>query len=154
MEVFTMALIRWSPRGEVLDPFASLAEIHDEMNRLFGATPRNGFAAALSPAIDIAVEKDAVVVRADLPGLSKDDVSVTLQDNYLTIRGEKKQETEQKETNYFVSERLYGSFARTIELPVAVDANKIEARFKDGVLHVTLPKTENAKPKRIEVKVG
>jgi HSP20 family protein len=154
MEGVSMALIRWSPRREVWDPFASLAEIHDEMNRLFGATPRDGFAAAFSPAIDVAVEKDNVVVTADLPGLSKDDVSVTLQDNYLTIRGEKKQETEQKETNYFVSERVYGAFARTIELPVAVDANKIAARFKDGVLQVTLPKTEEAKPKQIEVKVS
>jgi HSP20 family protein len=129
MEVFTMALIRWSPRREVWDPFASLAEIHDEMNRLFGASPRDGFAAAFSPAIDIAVENDNVVVKADLPGLSKDDVSVTLQGNYLTIRGEKKQETEQKETNYFLSERAYGSFARTIEPPLAVDPNKIVARF-------------------------
>jgi HSP20 family protein len=154
MEVFNMALIRWSPRREVWDPFTSLAEIHDEMNRLFGASPRNSFAVAFNPAVDIAVEKDSVVVKADLPGLTKDDVSVTLQDNYLTIRGEKKQETEQKETNYFLSERAYGSFARTIELPLAVDANKIEARFKDGVLQVTLPKTEEAKPKQIEVKVN
>src|SRR5580704_617546 len=115
MEVFNMALIRWSPRREVWDPFASLAEIHDEMNRLFGASQRNGLAAAFNPAIDIAVEKDNVVVKADLPGLTKGDVSVTLQDNYLTIRGEKKHETEQKETNYFVSERVYGAFARTIE---------------------------------------
>ena len=99
-----------------------------------------------SPAVDIVVEKDNVIVKADLPGLTKDDVSVTLQDNYLTIRGEKKHETEQKEANYFLSERVYGSFTRTIELPLAVDAKKIEARFKDGVLHVTLPKTEEAKP--------
>jgi HSP20 family protein len=149
-----MALIRLSPRREVWDPFASLAEIHNEVNRLLGVTPRDSFAAAFSPAIDIAVKKDNVVVRADLPGLSRDDVSVTLQDNYLTIRGEKKQETEQKETNYFVSERVYGAFARTIELPVVVDASKIEARFKDGVLQVTLPKAEEAKPKQIEVKVS
>jgi HSP20 family protein len=100
------------------------------------------------------VEKDNVLVRADLPGLGKDDISVTLQDNYLTIQGDKKHEAEQKEANYFLSERVHGSFTRTIELPVAVDAAKIEARFKDGVLHVTLPKTEEAKPKQIEVKVS
>jgi HSP20 family protein len=151
-----MALIRWSPRQEVWDPFASLVEIQDEINRAFGATVnrRNGFEAVFSPAIDVTVEKDNVVVKADLPGLSKDNVTVTLQDNYLTITGEKKHETEKKEADYFLSERVYGSFTRTIELPVAVDSQKIEARFKDGVLHVTLPKTEDAKPKQIEVKVS
>lgn len=107
-----------------------------------------------SPAIDVVVEKDNVIVKADLPGLTKDDVSVTLQDNYLTITGEKKQETEQQEANYFLSERVYGSFTRTIELPLAVDAAKIEARFKDGTLQVTLPKSEEARPKQIEVKVS
>jgi HSP20 family protein len=156
MEVFNMALIRWNPRTEVWDPFTGLAELHDEVNRLFGASLRrqSGFDEVFSPAIDVAVEKDNVIVNADLPGLTKDDVSVTLQDNYLTIRGEKKHETEQKEANCFLSERIYGSFTRTIELPMAVDASKIEARFKDGVLQVTLPKTEDAKPKQIEVKVG
>ena len=151
-----MALIRWNPRQEVWDPFTGLAELHDEVNRLFGASLRRqgGFDAVFSPAIDVAVEKDNVIVNADLPGLTKDDVTVTLQDNYLTIRGEKKHETEQKEANYFLGERIYGSFTRTIELPMAVNASKIEARFKDGVLHVTLPKTEDAKPKQIEVKVG
>ncbi|HVM61304.1 MAG TPA: Hsp20/alpha crystallin family protein [Verrucomicrobiae bacterium] len=151
-----MAIIRWSPRRETWDPFAGLAEIHDEMDRLFGRSlrSRNGLEAAFSPAIDVAVEKDNVVVKADLPGLTKDDVSVTLQENYLTIKGEKKQETEKKDANYFVSERVYGSFTRVVELPVAVDASKIDARFKDGVLHVTLPKTEEARPKQIEVKVS
>ena len=71
-----------------------------------------------------------------------------MQDNYLTIKGEKKHEVEQQDANYFLSERVHGSFTRTIELPMAVDAKKIEARFKDGVLHVTLPKTEDAKPKQ------
>src|SRR5690242_18437418 len=128
MEVFDMALIRWSPRRETWDPFAGLAELHNEVNRLFGASLRRheGFDGMFSPAIDVAVEKDNVVVTADLPGLAKDDVSVTLQDKYLTIRGEKKHEAEQKDTNYFLSERVYGSFTRTVELPVAVDAKKID----------------------------
>ena len=156
MEVFNMALIRWSPRRDVRDPFASLTEIQDGMNRIFDASlrRRSGFDGLFSPAIDVVVEKDNVIVKADLPGLTKDDVTVTLQDNYLTIRGEKKHETEQKESDYFLSERVYGSFTRTVELPTTVDAKKIEARFKDGVLHVTLPKTEEAKPKQIEVKVS
>src|ERR1041385_6352550 len=130
MEVFNMALIRWSPRRDVWDPFASLAEVQDEMNRIFDTSlrRRSGFDGVFSPAIDVVAEKDNVVVKADLPGLTKDDISVTLQDNYLTIRGEKKHESEQKEANYFLSERVSGSFTRTIELPLAVDAGKIEAR--------------------------
>ena len=151
-----MAIIRWNPRREAWDPFAGLAEIHEEMDRLFGRSlrSREGFGVTFSPAIDVEVEKDNVIVKADLPGLTKDDVSVTLQENYLTIKGEKKQETEKKDANYFVSERVYGSFTRVVELPVAVDASKIDARFKDGVLHVTLPKTEEARPKQIDVKVS
>lgn len=126
------------------------------MNRLFDTSLRHQgvFDDAFNPPFDVAVGKDHVVVKTDLPGLSKDDVTISLQDNYLTINGEKKHEFEQKEANYFVSERACGSFTRTIELPPAVDAKKIEARFKDGVLEVTLPKTEEAKPKQIEVKVS
>ncbi len=151
-----MALIRWSPRRDLWDSFSGLAGIQDEMDRLFDTSLRHRgvFDGAFSPAIDMVVEKDNVIVKADLPGLTKDDVTVSLQDNYLTITGEKKHEFEQKETNYFVSERAYGSFTRAVELPTAVDAKKIEARFKDGVLEVTLPKTEEAKPKQIEVNVS
>jgi len=89
-----------------------------------------------------------------LTAFARHNIDATLQDNYLTIKSEKKHEVEQKEANYFLSERVHGSFTRTIELPVAVDAAKIDARFKDGVLHVTLPKTEEAKPKQIVVKVS
>jgi len=142
-----MTLIRRNPRLEVWDPFASLTELHNEVNRLAG------FRAGYTPAVDVVVDKDNVVAKADLPGLTKDDVTVTLEDNYLTIKGEKKNETEHQEGDYFVSERVYGSFARTIELPVPVDAKKIEAHFKDGVLRVTLPKSEEAKPKQIDIKV-
>ena len=151
-----MTLIRWSPRRDSWNPLGSLAEIQNEMNRLFETSIRHpgGFDAAFSPSIDVVVEKDDVIVKADLPGLTKDDVTVTLQDNYLTIKGEKKHEVEQQDANYFLSERVHGSFTRTIELPMTVDAKRIEARFKDGVLHVNLPKTEDAKPKQIEVKVS
>jgi len=93
-------------------------------------------------------------VNAELPGLTKDDVSVSLQDNYLTIRGEKKYKAEKKEANIYRRERAYGSFSRTIVLPTSMDAKMIDAHFKDGVLSVRLPKTEVAKPKQIEVKVN
>jgi len=153
-----MALIRWTPRGDLWDSFANLADIQEEMNRLFGSSlrrlGRSSFDGAFIPAIDVAEEKDSFLVKADLPGLSKDDVSVTLQDNYLTIKGEKKHETETKEADYYRQERFSGSFSRMIELPSTVDARKIDAQFKDGVLHVRLPKAEEAKPKQIEIKVS
>ena len=153
-----MALIRWSPRSELWDPFASLADIQEEMNRMFDTSLRRfgrpDFEGAFAPAVDVVEEKDKFLVKVDLPGLSKEDVSVTLQDSFLTIKGEKKHEAETKETNYYRRERVYGSFSRMIELPSTVDAKKIDAHFHDGVLHVLLPKTEEAKPKQIEVKVS
>ncbi len=152
-----MALIRWQPRSDVWDPFASLADIQEEMNRLFDASFRRAGSpseAAFGFPLDVVEEKDHLVVRANLPGLSKDDVSVTLHDGYLTIKGEKKVEATSKDANWFRQERAYGAFGRTVELPVAVDAKRIEAQFRDGVLTVTLPKAEEAKPKQIEIKVG
>jgi HSP20 family protein len=153
-----MALIRWTPRRDLWDPFANLADIQQELNRLFdtslGRTAARGFEAVFAPAIDVVEEKDKYVVKADLPGLTKDDVSVTLEDNRLTIKGEKKQETEDKGKQVYYRERVYGAFSRLIELPAGVDAGKIDARFTDGVLQVMLPKSESAKPKQIEVKVN
>lgn len=151
-----MALVRWTPRTDVWDPFASLAEIQDEMNRLFNSSlrrsGRGGDSQFLAPC-DIYEEKDKLVVRLDLPGLRKEDVSVTLQEGMLTIKGERKTQAP-KDATFYVQERVSGTFLRQIQLPVAVDAGKIDAHFRDGVLEVTLPKSEEAKPKQIEVKVG
>jgi HSP20 family protein len=153
-----MALIRWTPRTDLWDPFTQLADIQEEMNRMFDTSlqrrSRGDVEPAFLPAVDVVEEKDGYLIKADLPGLTKEDVSVSLQDNYLTIKGEKKHETETKEAHYYRCERSYGSFTRTIELPTSVDAKKIDAHFKDGVLSVKLPKTEEAKPKQIEVKVN
>ena len=153
-----MALIRWTPRQDLWDPLANLSDIQQEMNRLLntslGRTGTRDLDGLFAPAIDVVEEKDRYIIKAELPGLSRDDVNVTLENNYLTIRGEKKHETEEKSANYYHKERAYGSFSRTIELPTTVDAQKINAHFKDGVLQVTLPKSEAAKPKQIEVKVN
>lgn len=153
-----MALVRWTPRSELWDPFSSLSDIQEEVNRLFDTSlQRRGRADHLGmflPPVDVVEEKDAFLVNAELPGLTKDDVNVTLQDNCLTIKGEKKYEAEKKEADYYRRERAYGAFSRTIELPTSVDAKKIDAQFKDGVLSVRLPKSEEAKPKQIEVKVN
>ena len=106
-----------------------------------------------TPAVDVAENENEVQVKVELPGVSKDDVKITMQENILTIRGEKKQDKETKNTEYHRVERSYGSFQRSFTLPTSVKHDKIEASYNDGVLTVTLPKAEEAKPKQIEVKV-
>jgi len=106
-----------------------------------------------SPTVDFYEEKDDIVVKAELPGIDKNNVEVNLTDHTLTIKGEKKKEEEVKEKNYYRSERSYGSFVRTLELPTDVHADKVKATFKNGILEVRLPKTEEAKKKEIKVKV-
>jgi HSP20 family protein len=106
-----------------------------------------------APVVDIFEEKDEIVVKAELPGMSKEDVAVNLTDHTLTIKGEKKREEEVKEENYYRSERSYGSFLRTLELPRDIQPDKVKASFKNGVLEVRMPKTEEAKTKEIKVKV-
>ena len=116
--------------------------------RLFG-----GEAFIQPPAIDVVDEKNEVVVKAEVPGLSKDDITVELTESSLIIRGEKKREKEVKEENYYRSEREYGSVYRSIELPVPVKPQDVKATFKDGVLEIRMPKTEVAKPKSVKVRV-
>jgi len=104
-----------------------------------------------TPAIDTCEGDQAFTLTAELPGFSKDDVQVELKDNRLTLKGERKRETDVQETQYRRRERVYGTFERSIRLPMEVDADKSEATFKDGVLKLTLPKAEEAKPKAIRI---
>ena len=106
-----------------------------------------------SPAVDLYEEKDEIVAKVELPGMSKEDIQVDITDHHLTIKGEKKKEEEVKEKNYYRSERSYGSFSRSMELPAEVQMDKARASFKNGVLEVHLPKTEEAKKKETKVKV-
>ena len=106
-----------------------------------------------APVVDLFEEKDDIVVKAELPGMDKDDIEVNLTDNMLTIKGEKKKEDEVKEKNFYRCERSYGSFLRNIDLPKAVLADKVKASFKNGILEVRVPKTEEAKSKEVKVKV-
>jgi len=106
-----------------------------------------------APVVDVFEEKDDIVVKAEIPGIDKDNIEVNLSDHILTIKGQKKKEEEVKEENYYRSERSYGSFIRTLELPKEVHADKVKANFKNGVLEVRMPKTEEAKAKEIKVKV-
>jgi HSP20 family protein len=105
------------------------------------------------PSLDVYEEKDSVVVKAELPGMKKEDVEVNLAGETLTIKGEKKEDKEVKEDDYYRRERSYGSFLRTIALPCDVKSDEIKASFKDGVLEVRMPKTEEAKKKSIPVKI-
>ncbi len=105
------------------------------------------------PSVDIAETKDEIKVKAEVPGMTKEDISISLADNVLTLRGEKKQEKEEKGKTFYRMERSYGSFARSFSLPTAVLANKVKAVYKDGVLEITLPKSEQVKSKEIPILV-
>jgi len=105
------------------------------------------------PSIDVYEEKESVVVKAELPGMTKEDIEVNLAGENLTIKGEKKEDTEVKEDNYYRRERSYGSFLRTVALPSEVKNDEIKASFKDGVLEIRMPKTEDAKKKSVSVKI-
>ena len=104
------------------------------------------------PAIDVSEEKDSFTIKADLPGLKKEDINLSFDNSILTITGERKNETEQKEKNYHRVERSYGRFIRSFNLGTGVDANNIQANYKDGVLDVKIPKSEKEKPKAIDIK--
>lgn len=104
------------------------------------------------PVLDIVNKDEAVVVTAELPGMKAEDVQLTVQGNMLTISGEKKESSEKKDKGYYYAERRYGSFRRNIPLPSEVDTDKVEAACREGVLTITLPKVEQAKPKTVKVK--
>jgi HSP20 family protein len=129
------------------------------LRRIFDADVPSGFGTALTvpnPAIDVTEDADAYRLTAELPGMAESEIEVALTDDTLTIKGEKKQETEKKEKNYYLSERSYGAFQRSFALPDSVDRDKIGAEFAKGVLTVTMPKLPEAKtePKKIEVKAA
>jgi HSP20 family protein len=159
-----MSIIRWSPVRDLTpwrtDLTSDLSHIQREMNRMLDTFFRGGvaddgsFGSFWSPPVDVREREDTYLVEVELPGLTKDDVKITMENNILTILGEKKQEKEEKRGDYHRSERVYGSFQRSFTLPSSVKNDKIEAQYKNGILTVTLPKVEEAKPKAIEVKVS
>ena len=152
-----MNLIRYEdPEVSTWTPFNRLATLRDEVDRLFGlTTPRDlGLFNGWSPALDIFQDKDNVVVKVELPGMKKEEISISMHEGMLTISGERKLEEETGEGETYRRERFYGKFHRTMALPTTVEANKVKAAYKDGILTVTLPKAEAAKPKQIEVTVS
>jgi HSP20 family protein len=155
-----MSLIRWNPSRELPAFPSDLLSMQRDINRIFDSFFRTGWAddtglapSTWSPATDVAENGDSYLVKVELPGVSRDDVKITMQDNLLTIRGEKKQEQETTERGFHRVERSYGTFQRSFTLPSTVKADAVDASFKDGILTVRLPKTEEAKPKVIDVSV-
>jgi len=156
-----MAMERWRPFGAVdrWEPFRNVGDIQGEVNRLFDAfLGRPGMGSTPGtrtwlPAVDMHATKDDLVLSVELPGISEKDVTVSITGDLLTIRGERRWDDEAKDRQYLHMERVYGQFERLIQLPMAVQADKVKASYHDGVLHVTLPKAEELKPREIKVDI-
>ncbi len=152
-----MALVRWAPERE-LDRFRREIDkiFEDFFTRgrfptLFGRIREEEF--STFPALDVYDDKDNVMVKAEVPGLKKDDIEIQIKGRDLVIKGERDKEEEVKDENYYYAERVYGAFSRVVRLPVDVKADQVKAKFKNGVLEIVLPKVEEAKPKEIKVEV-
>ena len=148
------SLIRW-------EPFRDFCTLQDRMNRMFGGISRRPestdeglTAGSWTPSVDVYETNDSIVLKADLPGMSQNDVEISVEGNTLTVKGERKFEKEVNEKEYYRMERSYGTFTRSFTLPPTVDADKIDAAFAQGVLKITLPKREESKPKQIKVKIN
>ncbi|HXF09297.1 MAG TPA: Hsp20/alpha crystallin family protein [Desulfuromonadaceae bacterium] len=132
-----------------------LTDLRDEIDRLFEAPlSRTSELLGWTPAFDIYEDKDSFVVKAELPGMKKEDINVSLHDGSLIISGERKNETYGEGAEVYRSERFFGKFQRAVSLPAQVAASKTKADYKDGILTITLPKSEEAKPKQIEVNIA
>src|SRR5579872_4185999 len=150
-----MALIRWEPVRE-------LNTIQNEMNRLFntffeapgGQATGPATARRWIPAMDLVETEDDFVLRADLPGVNEDDVNIELEDNVLTISGQRKAEHEERKEGYYRVERASGTFSRSLTLPEGVDPEKVSAKFDRGVLEVRIPKPEQRKPRKVTISAG
>jgi HSP20 family protein len=151
-------LTTWKPFRE-LAPFKDFERMRREMDRLWdsffegGLRKRTEGAGEWLPSLDVAETKNEIVVKAEVAGMDPKDIDISLSDGVLTIKGEKKQEKEEKEADYHLTERSYGSFTRLVQLPKEVQSDKISASYKNGILKITLPKSEEAKKKEIKIKV-
>ena len=146
-----MDLVKWSPMRE-------MATLNDRINRMFGDTFfHTGFGDELSdlgtwhPSVDIFDDSDKIVIKAELPGIDKKNISIDVKDRILTLSGEREAENEVKEEIYYRKERSYGRFQRAFTLPHGLDAGKIKADYTDGVLKIEIPKPEEEKPKQITI---
>jgi HSP20 family protein len=155
------SLTRWQkPDLAVWPTFGRLFGLRDELDRLFESsslselTRGSQLLSVWNPAIDLYDDKDNVIVKTELPGMKKEEIEVSLHDGALSISGERKSEEKPEGTETYRSERFVGRFQRTVTLPVNVKGDQVKAQYKDGILTVTLPKAEEAKPKQIEVSIS
>lgn len=153
-------LTRWQrPELAPWRGFAPLTGLRDEIDRLFEAplaelTRSAQLLSGWTPALDMYEDKDNFFVKAKLPGMKKEDIELSLHDGSLSISGERKSESKHEDAEVYRAERFFGRFQRTVTLPTPVAVDKVKAQYKDGILTVTLPKTEEAKPKHIDVNVS
>ena len=141
-----MKLMQYQRPSLAWPTFGRLLNLDDELDRLF-ETPLQAWV----PALDVHEDKDSYTIRVELPGMKREDIEVSLQDGALVISGERKSETIKEDTEVHRQERYYGKFSRALTLPTAVSGDQVKAAYKDGILTVTLPKAEEAKPKQITV---
>jgi HSP20 family protein len=147
-----MAIVKWEPFRDLLTTRREFDRLFREaFSPLFGETELS--TRSWAPAVDIYETDNDIVLKVELPGIDAKDVEVRVEDNTLYLKGERKQEKEVKEQNYHRVERSYGSFARSFSLPNSIDANKVKAEYKDGLLTLAMPKREEAKPKTIKIDV-
>ena len=146
-----MAIVRW-------DPWRDLLSMHDRVNRMLADAPARWGSdedfGAWAPPVDIFEKGDSLVIRAEMPGVDRNDIDVRIENGVLMLKGERKHEEDVQERNAYRMERSYGSFTRSFGLPTTVDASKISAHLKDGVLELMLPKAEEAKPKRVTIQTA
>jgi len=148
-----MTIVKW-------DPFRNVAALQDRINRIFDESftrtddvDDDISMCAWKPTVDIYETDEAIILKAELPGIKKEDVSVEINDNVLTLKGERVEDKEIKEGSYFRKERCFGTFSRAFNLQYRVQPDKIKAKFKDGILEIEIPKPEKEKPKQITVNV-
>lgn len=154
------SLIRWNkPELTGWPAYGRLTDLRDEIDRLFDLplmemSRTSRLFSGWTPALDLFEEKDHLVVKVELPGMKREDIDVSLHEGCLSISGERKAEAKHEEADVYRTERFVGRFQRTVALPTPVASDKVKAQYKDGILTITLPKTEEAKPKRIDVNVN
>ncbi len=150
-------LVRWNPMREAADLFNEFDRVLESplyRARMGMPLRTNDVVGSWSLALDVAEKGDVFTIKASLPGIKPEDLNVTLEDNVLTVQGEVKEDETIEEETYHIRERRFGSFSRSLRFPVPVNANEIVASYDNGVLTLTVPKAEEVKPKRIEIKAG
>lgn len=148
-----MTIVRW-------DPFRNMTTLQDRINRIFeeASSRSRDYEDEVSkcdwrPIVDIYDTEKAIIINAELPGLSREDIALDVKENILTLKGERKFNDEVKDENYYRRERCFGAFERAFTLPSAINSEKIKANFKDGILKIEIPKPEEKKPKQITINV-